>query len=297
MSGFAKLCFMLFIAAVSVPVSRPADAAVRQVLRDDLQREVTIEGTPQRVITMMPSLTETVCALGACDRLVATDRYSNWPLAVRDLPKAGGLDDPAIELIVSLKPDLVLISGSQRITARLRELGLVSFALNTETYADALHAVTTVGRLLDLAGKAESLNASIESEVRAIGERAIARQHGVQPSVYFEVDRTPYGAGPKSFIGELLTRLGARNILGPELGAFPRLNPEYVVRRDPDVIFVEQADIELLSHRPGWDRIRAVREHRLCAFAPQTADAIVRAGPRIAAGMRAMDECLARVAP
>ena len=275
----------------------PATAAAPLLLRDDLQRDVAIEAIPQRVITMMPSLTETVCALGACDRLVATDRYSNWPSAVRALPKAGGLDDPSIELIVSLKPDIVLISGSQRITGRLRELGIVSFALNTQSYADALHAVTAIGQILGLADKAGPLNAAIERDVREIGERALARRHGVLPTVYFEVDRTPYAAGPSSFIGELLTRLGTRNIVEADLGAFPRLNPEYVVRRDPDVIFVEKADSDALSNRPGWDRIRAVREHRLCAIAPESADTIVRAGPRIAEGMRAMDECLERVAP
>src|SRR3974390_1687374 len=77
---------------------------------------------PGRVITLLPSFTETVCALGACDRLVATDRYSNWPAEVKALPKAGGLEDADIELIVSLKPDLVVLSRSQRITERLREL-------------------------------------------------------------------------------------------------------------------------------------------------------------------------------
>ncbi len=291
------LCGALGLTAVTAVIAVPAAAAAPLRLRDDLQREVAIEAVPQRVITMMPSLTETVCALGACDRLVATDRYSNWPAAVRALPKAGGLDDPSIEMIVSLKPDIVLISGSQRITGRLRELGIVSFALNTESYADALHAVTVIGQILGVADKAGPLNAAIERDVREIGERALARRHGTLPSVYFEVDRTPYAAGPNSFIGELLTRLGTRNIVEASLGAFPRLNPEYVVRRDPDVIFVEKADSEALSLRPGWDRIRAVREHRLCAIAPESSDTIVRAGPRIAAGMRAMDDCLERVAP
>lgn len=275
--------------------SYAAEAPASLVLRDDLQRDVYVARYPQRVITMIPSITETVCALGACDRLVATDRYSNWPEPVRALPKAGGLDDPTIELIVSLKPDLVLISGSQRITERLQELGLVSFALNTQSYADALHAVDAIGQLLGLTQRAAELKAAIERRVQSIGERAISRQRGAGPSVYFEVDRTPYAAGPQSFIGEMLTRLGARNIVTPELGAYPQLNPEYVVRQDPDIIFIERADVPSLTGRPGWSRMRAVREGRLCSFSEAVNDTIVRAGPRVADGMQAMADCLERM--
>jgi iron complex transport system substrate-binding protein len=82
----------------------------------------------------------------------------------------------------------------------------------------------------------------------------------------------------------------------PDLGAFPELNPEYVVRQDPDVIFVSAADAAQMSERPGWSGMRAVRLHRLCSFAPDVRDTIVRPGPRVAAGMRAMAECLERLA-
>ena len=84
--------------------------AAANVVRDDLQRDVRFSSAPRRIITLLPSLTETVCALGACDQLVATDRYSDWPAQVNSLPKAGGIDDAQIELIVSLRPDLVLLS-------------------------------------------------------------------------------------------------------------------------------------------------------------------------------------------
>ena len=93
------------------------------VLRDDLQHAVTFDRAPQRIVSLLPSLTETICALGACSRLVATDRYSDWPVEVRALPKTGGLEDAEIEGIVRLAPDLVLLSRTQRITDRLHELG------------------------------------------------------------------------------------------------------------------------------------------------------------------------------
>ena len=137
----------------------------------------------------------------------------------------------------------------------------------------------------------------IDDDVRQIGEQAIARRRGTAPTVYFEVDPAPYAAGPQSFIGELITRLGARNIVEASLGPFPKLNPEYVVRRNPDVIFVSSADAPHLADRPGWGDVRAVRESRFCSFPPEISDTIVHGGPRIADGMRAMADCLARMSP
>ena len=272
-------------------------AAGAFVLRDDQAREVTFARSPQRIITLLPSLTETVCALGACDRLVATDRYSNWPVQVLALPKAGGLDDAAVELIVSLRADLVLLSRSQRIADRLGGLGIPTFVLDAQTYGDIGRNVHALGQILGVAARAATLERSIDAAVQDIGSEAVARRHGGEPAVYFEVDGAPYAAGPQSFIGELLVRLGTRNIVTPDLGVFPKLNPEYVVRHAPDVIFVSAAEAPRLARRPGWEQIRAVKERRLCVFPSEVTDTIVRPGPRVAEGMRALAECLARMAP
>jgi iron complex transport system substrate-binding protein len=281
----------------SPPPSSSVPSAASIVIRDDLGRVITLAGPPRRIISLSPPLTETVCALEECARLVATDRYSNWPALVTTLPKAGGLNDPQIEQIVRLHPDLVLLSSTQRITDRLQEFGIEPFALDTQTYAHIGHVVTMIGTILGIPARAAALNRRIEDEVRQIGDQAKAQRHGVDPSVYFEVDGGPYAAGTTSFIGELLARLGTRNIVDADLGPFPKLNPEYVVRRNPDVVFVAPADASHLAERPGWDSIRAVREKRICSFAPEVHDTIVRAGPRIAEGMRALADCLARVSP
>jgi iron complex transport system substrate-binding protein len=275
----------------------PAVHAEAFVLRDDAQRQVSFSRNPQRIITLLPSLTETVCALDACARLVATDRYSNFPAQAEALPKVGDLDDVTVELIVSLRPDLVLLSRSQRIRERLSDLGIQSFVLNSETYADIARSINTVGRILGATARADALERSIAAAVAQIGAEAVARRHGPRPAVYFEVDRAPYAAGPASFIGELLARLGTRNIVTADLGAFPKLNPEYVVRHAPDVIFVAPSDTEQLAERPGWGELRAVKERRLCSFPAPVTDTIVRPGPRVADGMRALAGCLARVAP
>jgi iron complex transport system substrate-binding protein len=296
--GAAAACSLVFgIAAVAFAPACGAAPAPPIVVRDDLGHEITLEHPPQRLISLLPPLTETVCALGECGRLVATDRYSNWPDSVKALPKTGGLEDPLIEAIVRLHPDLVLLSSAQRITARLRELGIESVALDTQTYAHISHVITVIGTILDVPERAAALNRRIDAEVREIGEQAIAARRGAAPSVYFEVDPGPYAAGPESFIGEMLARLGARNIVDANLGPFPKLNPEYVVRRNPDVIFISPADAPHLADRPGWDQIRAVREKRICSFPPDVRDTIVHGGPRVADGMRAIAGCLARMTP
>lgn len=267
------------------------------VLRDDTGREVKFEHYPQRIVSLLPSLTETVCALDACGRLVATDRYSDWPPQVNALPKAGGLDDAEVEVIVRLHPDLVLLSRSQRISDRLRELGLESFALETQSYTAVSRVVTMIGAILGVPDRASVLNRQIQSAIDQVSAEESAKRHGAGPTVYFEVDRGPYAAGPVSFMGEMLTRLGARNIVTPDLGPFPKLNPEYVVRHNPDVIFISPTDAPQLSERPGWDQIRAVRERRVCSFPPAVDHTIIRPGPRVAEGMRAVADCLDRVSP
>ena len=267
------------------------------VLRDDLQHDVQFPRPPHRVITMLPSLTETVCALEACERLVATDRFSDWPAQVRALPKAGGFDDAEIEMIVRLKPDLILLGRSQRSTGRLRELGISAFVLESRSYADIRRTVGTIGQILGLEDRAARLNDGIARAVHEVAEHETAGSRREGPTVYFEVDPGPYAAGSSSFIGELLALLGARNIVTPDLGPFPKINPEYVVRHDPQVIFISPSEATHLNERPGWDRIRAVKERRVCSFPPEVRDTIVRPGPRVAEGMRSMAECLKRVAP
>ena len=110
--------------------------------------------------------------------------------------------------------------------------------------------------------------------------------------VYFEVNSGPYAAGESSFIGETLQRLGVRNIVPAALGPFPKLNPEFVVRADPDVIMVSARSGVGMEQRPGWSAIRAVREGRVCRFDADAADVLVRPGPRMGEAARLMAGCL-----
>lgn len=292
-----RLAFVIGLLGLVCASATGAAAAVPIVLVDSAHHEHRFERPPERVASLLPALTETVCELEECHRLVVVDRYSNWPKSVTLLPKAGGLQDVDVEQIVSARPDVVLLGDAPRVAERLRSLGLVVFELETQTYGDIGRNVSLIGAMLGVPERAERLNRQIERSVEKVAGATRKRLHGHAPLVYFEVDPAPYGAGPQSFIGQMLGRMGARNILPADLGPFPRLNPEYVVRANPDVILVSAADASPLLHRPGWDRIRAIRESRICTFPPEIRDMIVRPGPRVAAGFEAVSECLLRMAP
>ena len=263
-------------------------------LTDDRGRTVTLAQPPRRIVSLLPSLTESVCALGQCQRLVGVDRYSNWPASIASLPRVGGGMDPSIEAVVALRPDVVLMATSSRGAARLEALGLTVVALEPKTHADVQRVLGKLGQLLAVPD-AQQVWRRIDAAVSAAAQSLPATVRGTR--VYYEVSRGPYGAGSSSFIGETLTRLGVQNILPPQLGPFPKLNPEYVVRANPDLIMAGARNVEGLADRPGWARLRALREHRLCAFPPEASDVLVRPGPRMAEGARIMARCLADKAP
>ena len=204
-------------------------------------------------MSLLPSLTESVCELEQCHRLVGVDRYSNWPEAViAKLPKVGGGLDPSIEAIVALKPDLVLMSVSSRASDRLEALGLTVVQLEPKTHADVRRVLGTVSDLLGVprAQGSDRLWRVIDAGVLAAAQSLPPKAKNAR--VYFEVSRGPYAAGEASFIGESLTRLGVRNVVPASLGPFPRLNPEFVVRANPDIIMIGNRSMQAMVPYPGW---------------------------------------------
>lgn len=298
-AGRALRSLALLLLALALPAGAAAATQAQSVsVRDDRGRVLELAQAPQRIVSLLPSLTESVCALGQCRRLVGVDRYSNWPEAeLAALPKVGGGLDPSIEAIVALRPDLVLASTSSgRALDRLEALGLNVVALEATTHADVRRVLGVVGALLGLVPQqgAERLWREIDAGVQAAAATLPPRAR--QARVYFEVGRGPYAAGAASFLGQTLTRLGARNVVPAALGPFPRLNPEFIVRADPDIIMLGNR-MQALAPNPGWAGLRAVREQRVCAFDQRQLDLLVRPGPRLAEGARIMARCLADKAP
>lgn len=246
---------------------------------------------PQRIVSLLPSLTETVCALGQCGRLVGVDRHSNWPASVQQLPHVGGGIDPNIEAIVALKPDLVLMAESTRAAERLQALGLNTLTLEPKTHAQVHTVIVAVGKALGLPlSNAEQVWRNVELGISQAALSVPESARGIR--VYFEVSSALYAAGESSFIGQTLKRLGVGNVAPAELGPFPKLNPEFVVKANPDLIMVGQANVQSMASRPSWKRLRALREQRICVFNSTEQDAIVRPGPRMAEGAGLLAKCI-----
>ncbi|HEY4082919.1 MAG TPA: helical backbone metal receptor [Burkholderiaceae bacterium] len=262
-------------------------------LRDDLGHVTQWASPPQRIVSMVPSLTESVCELGACARLVGVDRYSNYPASVDRLPKLGGMDDTNVEMITALKPDVVLVAPSSRVAERLQALGLKVVVMNSKSYADVQRVLSKLGVLLAVPD-ADRVWRHIEASVGAAAQSLPPSVKGTR--VYFEVATGPYAAGTSSFMGELLTRLGAGNVIPPSLGPFPKINPEFVVQANPDVIMMGEREGLDLNVRPGWRNIKALREQRVCLFNSADGDILVRPGPRLAEAVQILARCLRETA-
>ena len=261
---------------------------------DDRGVTVHLPQPPQRIVSLLPSITETVCALGSCSRLVGVDRYSNWPASVRTLPQLGGGIDPNVEAVVAQKPDLVLLAKSSRVVERLESLGLKVVVLEPKNHADMRRVLDKIGQVLGT-GDAQRVWREIDASVSAAAQSLPASVKNTR--VYYEVNSGPFAAGESSFMGETLTRLGAKNIVPAAMGPFPKINPEFVVRANPDVIMVGERSATGLEQRPGWGNMRAVREGRICRFKAEDSDVLVRPGPRMGEAARLMAHCLQNKAP
>ncbi|WP_102127207.1 ABC transporter substrate-binding protein [Deinococcus planocerae] len=255
-------------------------------VRDDLGRSVTLRSEPRRIVSMLPSHTETLAALGAGNKLVAVDSFSNHPKAVTDrLPKVGSAFQPDIEAILALKPDLVLAdeSSSSRLTEKLAQAGLTVYGGSAQTFGDVFEKIGVLGRLTNREAAALNLITRMRGELNTL-QASVARLPRV--STYYEVDPAPYSVGPNSFIGTLITKAGGRTIVPARLGDFPKIDPELIVQANPQVMI--GVPLAQARTRPGWANLQAVRTGRVYTPTPEERDALSRPGPRLPEALRAL---------
>ncbi len=261
-------------------------------VRDDLDREVRLEAAPQRLVSLVPSHTETVCALGACERLVGRDTFSDYPPAVRSLPDLGSAFAPDLEALVALSPDLVLVDEFSGAADAVAALGIPVYAGTPQRLGEIFELAERLGALLGTSEAAGELVERLQADLDAVSARVVGR---APPTVFYEVDPSPYSVGPESFIGTLITLAGGANVVPGDLGDFPLVDPEFVVAADPEVIVLADAaygvDLAAVRARPGWGTIRAVRDGRVYELEAVEGDMLSRAGPRVAEAL----EVLARL--
>ncbi|MBZ9749837.1 ABC transporter substrate-binding protein [Deinococcus sp. HMF7604] len=253
---------------------------------DDLGRTVTLRAEPRRIISMLPSHTETLEAIGAADKLIAVDLYSNAPKALVDrLPKVGSAYQPNLEAIAALKPDLVLAdeSSGSRLTEKLAAAGLTVYGGTAQTYKEVFEKIATLGKLTNREVNATRLVTRMRSDLNGLQQLVIGRP---KVSTYYEVDPSPYSVGPNSFIGVLISQAGGQTIVPARLGNFPKLDPELIVKSDPQVMV--GLTLDEARRRPGWSSLRAVSSGQVFNPTPEERDALSRPGPNLVTALRSL---------
>jgi iron complex transport system substrate-binding protein len=218
-------------------------------------------GPVRRVVTLTPSATELVAAVGATDLLVGVDRFSTHPERVRDLPRVGDFLHPSFEAIVALAPDLVIADEVQaEVASGLNAAGIRTLTLSMHTIADVRTGLAAVGRALDREAAAQAAQAEIERALASARSRAQA-QSREPPRVLGVVDRELGGlgnlvaAGPGSYLDELLAVVGAQNALADYRVRYPRLSAEQILRAQPEIILDLAPAAAPDTGRADWNRL------------------------------------------
>jgi len=259
---------------------------------DDAGREITIEEIPQKIVSHVPSITETLFALGLGERVVGVSDYCDYPEAAKSKPSVGNYFNPSIENIVALDPDLVLTDGHSESIKQLDSLGITYIVIDPKDVDGIFKDIELLGKVTGMEGEADKLIEDMQDTISHI----LALVKGAPPvKVFYIIDavtdpNNPWTAGPGSFIDSLITMAGGENIAAQAQGAWVQFAIEAVVDSDPEIIVIDSSQgtvvisKEEIRQHPIWGEINAVREGRVFTFDGDLANPV----PRIAQGLEKM---------
>jgi iron complex transport system substrate-binding protein len=266
-----------------IAVSEPAGEIV---VTDQDGREVVFTEIPQKIVSLSPSNTEVIFALGLEDRLVGVTEYCNYPLEALEKEIVGGFSTPNIERIMELQPDLIIASTihAEEIP-RMEELGMNVLVIESSTLIDLYTSMSLVAEVTGVTSNGEALIASIQQRIQAV--EAVVSQIPAEDRVlvYYEVYSDPLmSAGKQAFINEIISLSGGINIFGDIDESYPQISAEVVADRQPEVILypdyhgTAETVIQAMVSRPGWESVPAVISGSVFAIAD---DSFARPGPRV----------------
>jgi iron complex transport system substrate-binding protein len=265
-----------------------SDSAVATT--DDLGRVVRFGHPVRRIISLIPSATETIVALGAADRVVGRTKYDTEAVLAA-VPDIGGGIDPSIEAIVALHPDLVVTWDAeprQRVREALDRVGIASLNIRAQDTTDLFRSIAQLGALLARGDAARALSARLRAELADVARSVAGRP---RPRVFYVVfNDPPMTAGPDTFLGQLVGLAGGENIFADATQLWPTISMEEIVRRRPDVIVLPYGEMRAdvlarLRELPGWRDLPAVRAGRIVRV---PVDLVNRPGPEIGAAARVL---------
>lgn len=275
-----------------VPTNTPEPTEAPIVLTDDLGNEITLEGPAQKIVSLSPSMTESLFALGAGDRIIARESNSTYPEEAQEIEDIGAIwEGLPVEKIVSLEPDLVvaaeIISPDQ--VNQLRDVGLTVFwQENPEDFQGLYENLEEIARLVDQGPEEDELVSSLKERVSAVEKKL--EEVDEEPLVFYELDATdpsnPYTVGAGSFISYIINKAGGQNLGDALEGGYPQISSEEIIAQDPDYILLGDAQYgvtaQAVAERPGWDQLTAVQEGRVVEI---NDDLVSLPGPRLVEGL------------
>lgn len=263
-------------------------------LTDDAGRSVTLKAAPKRIVSLAPSNTETVYALGKGALIVGVTDFCDYPAEAKTKPKVGGFTEINLEQVVGLTPDLVLATDIhvKGIVPELEKRGLNVFVIEPKNVDEVITKLATFGKLLDATDEASKLSAQLKSRVEVVATKIATVK--TKPRVFYEIDKTLFTVGPGSFIDDLLAKAGAINIASDSKSPYPQLSPEAIIAKDPEVILLGDMLFgetpESVKARPGWANITAVKTNRIIPIPDE--NLVARPGPRIVDGLEMVSRAL-----
>ena len=256
---------------------------------DDMGRGVSIDKVPQRIVSHVPSITETLFALGLEERVVGVSDYCDYPEEAKLKPSIGNYFNPTIETIVALEPDLVLTDGHSQNINGLEALGITFFVIDPKDIDGILEDIELLGKITGTGKKARAL----VNDMNGILAQVVSQvENAPKVRVFYVFDATdlnnPWTAGPGSFVDSLITMAGGENIAAEAQGAWVQFSIEQLVGSDPEIIMVDTihgtaivSEEELRAH-PAWREITAVKQGKIYRV---DGDLVNRSGPRIIQGL------------
>jgi iron complex transport system substrate-binding protein len=255
---------------------------------DEVGRKVEVAGVPQRIISVAPSITETLFALGLGDRVVGVSSYCKYPPEALKKEKIGGYVNPSLEKIVALKPDLVVAIAEGDLRAfvdKLAGLKIPVFIVNPADVSGVLTSIRNIGNVTSSSPAARKLTRTMEERIRAVQARIQGRP---RTRVLQVLSLDPLlSVGKGTFVDDLIRLAGGRNIAEDAGGKYPRLSMEEVLAQNPEVILLAAMNSPdlMAEERRYWQRwktLSAVRNGRIRAV---DSDLILRPSPRIVDGL------------
>ena len=292
---FSILFIVLSLLLAACGSTAPAAGPLK--FTDGLGREVSLKGPAQRVVSLAPSNTEILFAVGAGKQTVGRDEFSDYPPEVEGISKVGGsMGQYSTEAVVALKPDLVLAAeiNAPELVKQLEDLGLTVYYLKTPKTLEEMYAnLEIVGQLTG--HDTGQLVDSLKKRVQAVDQKILPLS--ARPSVFYEIDATdpakPYTYGPGSFGDLLIVRAGGYNIGNQLTDPYPQMSLEQIVVSNPSIILLGDSmwgtTAEAVKSRPGWEGIEAVKSGNILPFDDNL---VSRPGPRLVDGLEQLARLL-----